>query len=160
MKKTHVLFCAFLVLSVLGDWGCATMMAEWRRDNCNYEGAYRAGMNDARNQAAMDSGFSSACGDMDRDAVNKGYREGYTAGTPASQKNVTVVVLPGGKIASQAERKCLSAYGKTECGYHCLESYGNVACAEKPSDNCVKAFGELRCGENCRQEFGSIVCDD
>lgn len=131
---------------------CAGMMASWRAANCHYDGAYTAGMNDAREGKPMQPQFASSCEAPKRAEVARGYREGFTAGAGGT-------VMVAGSTAPTKQWKCEQAYGKKACGYECIEAYGNIACAQDPNHNCVEAYGKIRCGANCRSEFGKIVCD-
>ncbi|MCC7072544.1 MAG: hypothetical protein IT383_14545 [Deltaproteobacteria bacterium] len=42
---------------------------------------------------------------------------------------------------------CLTAYGKTACGYGCQSGYGDVRCARTPNGVCQSAFGKVVCSE-------------
>lgn len=54
--------------------------------------------------------------------------------------------------------ECKEARGKTACGFNCLVSNGNVACAKTPYGLCREHFGELTCWdppEESIHEFGA-----
>jgi hypothetical protein len=149
MKRHTIILVSLFALSP-SLCSCAASMAAWREAYCNYDGAYKLGMNDARSGKEMSGAVSMHCPLPGRAAVEQGYREGYTAGaTPGA----------GGVALSGEPWQCKSAYGQKACGYHCLTAYGNVACASQPDENCLQAYGQLRCGHHCRAEFGQIVCD-
>lgn len=161
-----------LTLVSLTQAGCAGMMASWRAHNCHYDGAYKAGMNDARNGEEMRMNFSHPCRAETRAEVERGYREGYTAGVGGGQVVVGggaqgggVVVSAGGvgagPVAAQGDPawRCRTAYGQRRCGFGCVKAYGKIACARERHHNCVQAYGNVACGPNCRSEYGKIVCD-
>jgi hypothetical protein len=53
--------------------------------------------------------------------------------------------LDQSQVAEQA--RCLSAYGKTECGYGCKAAYGEVACSDIPGGKCEAAYGKVTCAQ-------------
>jgi hypothetical protein len=66
---------------------------------------------------------------------------------------------------------CRTAYGTTECGYHCVAAYGDVRCARTPAGVCAAAYGQLTCwdpprssrrarGERaqCVPAYGTVAC--
>jgi hypothetical protein len=147
-----------LMIAALLMTSCAGMMRAWRDQNCNYDGAYAAGMNEARKRKAMNPSFAEQCDLLSQEDTQRGYREGYTAGAGGP-------AIIAGPVAQNAAGPgspgwdCIEAYGKKECGYACIEAYGNLACGKNPGDNCVEAYGKIRCGRNCREEYGKINCD-
>ena len=56
-----------------------------------------------------------------------------------------------GSHRPRAAASCKSAYGKTECGYHCVAKYGKVACAATPEGACAAAYGKVTCWDPPRQ---------
>jgi len=40
---------------------------------------------------------------------------------------------------------CMTSEGKTACGYHCIASYGEVRCAQRPEGICVAGSGTVTC---------------
>ena len=60
-RVAFVLACIGLAAAAAMSTGCAGMMASWREANCNYDGAFKAGMNDARAGQQMRGGFSQPC---------------------------------------------------------------------------------------------------
>lgn len=73
--------------------------------------------------------------------------------------------------ASSEEAKCLSAFGKTACGWDCKAAFGDVKCADWPGGACEAAFGQVVCGPHppayarhhgqkasCVAAFGQIAC--
>jgi len=134
---------------------CAGMMQSWRKAHCNYDGAYKLGMNDARAGKEMTSAIAMHCPATGKAEAQRGYREGYTLGGSHG-----VAVQAGAPTyLAQGRWQCKSAYGQKACGYSCVAAYGNVACAAQPHHNCVEAYGQVRCGENCRAAYGQIQCD-
>lgn len=148
MSGNRTLNLGLLLLVSASMVSCAAMMESWRKTYCNYDGAFKAGMNDARSGKDMNMSFSGPCNPQSRPDVERGYREGYTRGVCAGQG-----------AAGGPEHRCIEAYGKKACGYHCIQGYGEVRCASQPHHNCVQAYGKLACGQNCRSEHGQIVCD-
>ena len=72
------MFVATSVVTLLMN--CAGAMSNWRQNYCNYEGAFASGVNDASSGKKMDTiGFGNACNALNSEAVQRGYREGYTA---------------------------------------------------------------------------------
>jgi len=53
---------------------------------------------------------------------------------------------------------CLSAYGKTECGYGCKAAYGEVRCGRRAGATCTAANGEIACGFGCIAAYGELRC--
>ncbi len=65
--------------------------------------------------------------------------------------------------------KCLSGYGQTACGYHCVAGYGEVRCARTPAGKCLAGYGKVVCGDparygpgtpqvKCLAGYGEIAC--
>lgn len=50
-----------------------------------------------------------------------------------------------GALPTAQQATCKSAYGKTECGYHCTAAYGVVKCAQTPQGACQAAYGKVTC---------------
>ncbi len=142
------------ILCVLGGAlvgsSCAGMMQSWRHAHCNYDGAYKLGMNDAREGKQMSSAIAMHCPAAGKTAAQRGYREGFTNGAS-----------PAGAPArlAQGNWQCKNAYGQKACGYTCVAAYGELACAAQPHHNCIQSYGQVRCGQNCRAEYGQIQCD-
>ena len=66
-----------------------------------------------------------------------------------------------------AEPECVTAFGTTACGYHCISAFGEVKCAQTPYGVCKSAFGEIVCWDpsrpvnkqaECVTSFGKITC--
>ena len=156
MRITSVTQWAILLGMLMGLSSCAAIRENWRQETCSYDGSYEMGMNEARRGEEMNSHFVNQCPEPTRAEAKRGYREGFAAGAQGlslsySQSGSNAVRGPGWK--------CQSAYGQKKCGYHCIEAFGQIACAQQPHHKCVEAFGNVRCGLNCRAEFGDIVCD-
>jgi hypothetical protein len=136
-------------------------MASWRQAHCNYDGAFKAGMNDARAGNEMRMTFAEPCPAQVRAEAERGYRDGYSRGVGGGP--VVVSGQGGGAVVAGTTGgpgyRCVEAYGKKACGYHCIEAYGEVRCASQPHHNCVEAYGKIACGQNCREAYGEIVCD-
>jgi hypothetical protein len=58
--------------------GCASLK-EHQKKTCNYESAYAIGINDAQEGRPMKSNIAEGCDEQDKEAVSRGYREGYTS---------------------------------------------------------------------------------
>src|SRR5690606_21544197 len=72
------------------------------------------------------------------------------------------------------ESECVSAFGQTACGYHCVVANGGVSCADWPGGSCATAYGQTVCGPppppgwqsswspsvqaSCIQAYGRIAC--
>lgn len=73
MKKyTYALLLCFSLV------GCVSLK-EARKKSCNYESAYAIGVNDAQEGRPMKSDISEVCDEPDKEAVSRGYREGYSS---------------------------------------------------------------------------------
>jgi hypothetical protein len=72
-----------------------------------------------------------------------------------------------------SESSCVSAYGSTACGYHCVWAYGDVQCSDTPQGACLAAYGQVRCWDppeeyhreacgaepaSCLSAYGDIAC--
>jgi hypothetical protein len=98
-QMKFIICLTFLTLS-----GCAAMQADFENRTCNYDGAFEKGANDAKNGEEMQgSALTYQCPTQTKDAVAKGYREGYASGTQANQATVSAggitIVLPGNKTS-------------------------------------------------------------
>ena len=145
--KTTLSLCALMIAT-----GCAGMMQQWRHQTCNYDGAYQHGMNEARQGKRMNAaGLSYSCDQLDSPEVQRGYREGYTAGAGG----IAIYTGPSAQVAAP-KKDCIDAYGKQACGYGCVEAYGKLRCAQHPAHRCIEAYGKIKCGLNCREIFGKI----
>jgi hypothetical protein len=142
-----------LTLLMLLSTGCAAMKEAWVARNCNHDGAYAAGMNEARAGQRMDPNWGSLCSSENLTALRAAYREGYTSGASGAPSQVNVTV------AAADQRECVQAFGKEACGYGCVKAYGEVKCGARPGDRCVEAYGKIVCGVNCVKKFGDVVCD-
>ncbi len=156
MKTTSVAQWAILFSILMGLSSCAAIRENWLQETCNYDGSYEMGMNEARRGEEMNSYFIKQCPPATRAEAKRGYREGFAAGAHGHSLGLRQA---GSDAARGPGWKCQSAYGQKECGYHCVEAFGQIACAQQPHHKCVEAFGNVRCGLNCRAEFGDIVCD-
>jgi hypothetical protein len=58
-----------------------------------------------------------------------------------------VVMSTDAALATPAETEatCLASGGKTACGYHCLASFGEVRCAQRPDGMCIAGVGTVAC---------------
>jgi hypothetical protein len=66
--------------------------------------------------------------------------------------------------------RCLSAYGTTACGFHCVSAYGEVRCARTATGACLAAYGQVTCWDpprsarrlraagRCLAAYGTIAC--
>jgi hypothetical protein len=41
--------------------------------------------------------------------------------------------------------RCISGIGRVACGFHCVQAFGKVACADTPLGACADRFGDVRC---------------
>ena len=58
---------------------CAEMQKDYQTRTCHYDGAYQTGVNDAQNGKNMNvDPLVYNCPEESKEAVRKGYREGYT----------------------------------------------------------------------------------
>ena len=156
-KNPHHIKTLTIILALgaaLASPSCAGMMQSWRQAHCNYDGAYKLGMNDAREGKEMSSAIAMHCPAQGKAAAQQGYREGFTLGATngAASAGAPARLAQGGW-------QCKNAYGQKACGYSCIAAYGALACAAQPHHNCVQGYGQVRCGQNCRTEFGQIQCD-
>jgi hypothetical protein len=72
-------------------------------------------------------------------------------------------------------KECLSEYGTTECGYHCVAQYGEVKCASTPTGACQAQYGTVTCWDpprggrrhhgygraaqaECVSQYGTTAC--
>ena len=69
-----------IAFSMLGATSCAAMMNSYRETYCNYDGAYKKGMNDAQSRQAMAQDFADPCFNEQKAQAERGYREGYNDG--------------------------------------------------------------------------------
>lgn len=54
--------------------------------------------------------------------------------------------LRGAPVAADWEQAtCISAFGKSACGYDCKSGFGEVGCAPTPWGACVAAYGGVTC---------------
>lgn len=91
-----------------------------------------------------------------------------------------------GRDRSREEPQCVSAYGRTACGFSCVAAYGVVRCADTsagrceaaygkvecwdpapwvfsryrrvPQAQCISAYGEIACGYGCEAAYGEVAC--
>ena len=182
MKTFFLKLFAFTMTATLTS--CAAMQQDYENRMCNYDGAYEAGANAARERSAMNgSGIASQCPAQARDAVMSGYRAGFASvpPTPIIQPAPIVIVQPppptpirvnptypgyprqgGGGMGTYIPpaQQCIESYGRKVCGYGCKESYGNIRCAREPRHSCMESYGKIYCGLNCREDGGRVVCDE
>ncbi len=57
-----------------------------------------------------------------------------------------------------SKEKCISAYGRTECGYGCVAAYGQIKCGKKPDMQCLADYGNIECGYDCKSGYGQVGC--
>ncbi len=43
------------------------------------------------------------------------------------------------------QSECVTAYGRTACGWDCKTAYGEVKCAQSPHGRCEAKFGDITC---------------
>lgn len=79
MIKMWIGSLAVLVMGI----GCVPT-AQWKRENCHFEGAYATGMNEARAGKPMNAyQFVGVCPAEIESEILQGYREGYNVGLQA-----------------------------------------------------------------------------
>jgi len=157
-NKISRLAIFLLTAGAMATPSCAGMMQAWRQAHCNYDGAYKLGMNEAREGKEMSSAIAMHCPAEGKAEAQRGYREGYTIGA-TNDTAASTVAADGPAYLARGRWQCKSAYGQKACGYSCVAAYGTVACASQPQHNCVEAYGQVRCGQNCRADYGQIQCD-
>ena len=54
--------------------------------------------------------------------------------------------------------ECVSAYGRTVCGFNCVRGYGDVKCSRTPFGACIAAYGELKCWDPARRTHLNAMC--
>lgn len=47
----------------------------------------------------------------------------------------------------KVKAQCMSAYGKTACGWGCASGFGEVACSSTPNGTCVAYYGKVTCSQ-------------
>jgi hypothetical protein len=133
--KKYFLFLA-LILSTFIFTGCESMMQaareDYRQNTCNYDGAYKAGINDAQSAQRMRPDVSQLCDAQDKAAVEKGYREGYTTYLKTAPQKVEVNV-------------------NSPNGYNGAPVYGGY----RPTSNC-KSLVDCPSGKFCRDRGDGI----
>lgn len=67
------------------------------------------------------------------------------------------VISLSAALAADPASDCLSAYGKTACGYDCEAAYGDVKCAATPQGTCKAAYGEVTCFDPTPQPVVVVV---
>lgn len=67
---------------------------------------------------------------------------------------------------------CVTEYGRTVCGYHCIAEYGQIRCAKTEAGVCLAEYGQIVCWDppssrrrsarrrraECLAEYGRVVC--
>lgn len=84
-----------------------------------------------------------------------GYGDVKCAATPVGAclaDNGKVVCSDGvvggrGRFREVPQQQCVSAFGKTACGWGCVADYGQVKCATRPGGVCQAAYGKVTCSE-------------
>ncbi len=145
------------VVVLLG--GCASLRQAQRDALCNYDGAYKAGFNDANERKPMDNEIEEICPAETRSEAGRGYREGYEAGLKQRTKDVLLSRIPGPNGAPPPGYECIELFDQKACGFNCIKDHGKVACAKKPEHNCVISFDDIVCGMNCRKVHTEVVCN-
>ncbi len=98
------IFGIMIAALILG--GCATFKAQ----NCSENAGYQKGVNDAKAGRLMNlQNYSIICGKESRALAEKGYKDGYQAGSDkgGAQLNVT---LKGGKLGLTGAYSCQAAF--------------------------------------------------
>lgn len=78
----------------------------------------------------------------------------------AAGKNTDLSAKPRRSRHERAwpKKECLSAFGKTACGYGCVSGFGEVKCGQLPGMVCLASFGKVACGYGCAEGFGEVKC--
>lgn len=95
-----------MIMAALLLGGCATFKAQ----NCSENAGYQKGVNDAKAGRLMNlQNYSIICDKESRELAEKGYKEGYQAGSDkgGAQLNVT---LKGGALTLVGAYSCQAAY--------------------------------------------------
>jgi hypothetical protein len=82
---------------------------------------------------------------------------------------VVATLLFAAPSADAGQRRCVSAYGVTACGYQCTADYGEVRCARTPAGACLAEYGQVQCWDpprywrgmpaaQCTAAYGTIAC--
>ncbi|MBJ6764668.1 hypothetical protein JGU66_28190 [Myxococcaceae bacterium JPH2] len=88
---------------------------------------------------------------------------------------VVLALLLCGVSARAEEPRCVSNFGKTACGYHCVANYAQVKCAQTEEGVCTANYGEVVCWDpprrghrrehgaeypraQCLSNYGSTAC--
>ena len=96
-----------IMVAALALCGCATFKAQ----NCTENAGYQKGMNDARAGRLMSmESFSLLCDKESTALAQKGYREGYKAGSDNSGGSQLNLSFKGGKLGLVGAYACQAAF--------------------------------------------------
>lgn len=88
------------------------------------------------------------------------------AGQEIITDNYRILGQDGGQAGYQPgpnpSQQCLTGpFGNKACGFNCIKSANNVACATSPDQRCVSDnFGRIACGYGCVQSPLKAACTD
>ncbi|MGE0616291.1 MAG: hypothetical protein AB7P04_11685 [Bacteriovoracia bacterium] len=140
--------------------GCASMQERYQEENCNYDAAFKRGMNDSLNSREMDLRVAQPCLEKQKAGTEKGYRDGYVQGKQDRSLQDNIVAASGPVNRGGEGWGCLEFGGIRKCGYGCMVGFGKVYCGRKSTHSCVEAYGIIKCGKNCRAEYGEVGCEE
>ncbi len=118
--------------------GCAAMM----RHACSEEGAYSAGMNDARGDGKMNSGYAVLCEDNEKTKASAAYRTGFAEGLKSIKETQPQVVINVNQPPRRRWSCQLTAWG---------QAYVAQGDSQSEARNAVQGA--------CREKSNSLVCD-
>ena len=131
---------------------CAGMEQMYRDSYCDYNGAYKKGMNDARAGNPMDVSASRVCAPEQKSAADQGYREGYTEAVRSQPSSVTVNLNGRGGGGYEPEIPQCRSSGDCGFGKFCRDrGNGNKVCMGDGAGGapCVTS-GDCGSGLFCR----------
>jgi len=131
---------------------CAAMKRDFQENNCNYEGAYQLGTNDANNAKDMNTRQFSICSPASKKEAQKGYREGYvTVGdqnTPSSFNSLLKRVIGKSnnkyKCSGELFSRTYSGKGETKreailaAKAKCEKSSDSIHCHSSDFNKCER----------------------
>ncbi|WP_299007417.1 hypothetical protein [uncultured Shewanella sp.] len=143
-----------IIMVILSLSGCAQIRQDSMAQHCNQQSAYSQGVNDARQNVAMQPNYAKGCPNTP-EQLNHAYRQGYkfAIAHQASKSNINTFETP------QAYR-CHDQYGQKICGYDCKSFAGQWTCAQKADQKCIQNMSEIKCGYHCQKDdLGQLSCE-
>jgi hypothetical protein len=143
--------------------GCQSA-EKFQAQNCHYDGAFEKGANDAKEKKSLQGEKLVAdCPENKRVEVRKGYREGFDTYSKENKSFVDVIKDRVKGVAEGKPKTCMNSPKDDEqvCGYGCIETNGQVKCAQSANHACISSAGKVYCGLNCRETRpGKVSCDE